>query len=175
MIWEVDAVAEEIKELLRSYKLIFPAAEVQRKVKEFICRSLGAIYKVNWQSPRSLYGEFLKMRQSMAEDILAVISQSQFVDTMFREAMEEQSLEIQDALWPGYYFSVPDGVDTLRTFQFDATVKFGLRTGATVEKHRLDLTLKKFEMAIPDPESSSGQPPMSDSVWEETCRGATLE
>jgi hypothetical protein len=175
MIREADAVAEEIKELLRSYKPIFPVMEVQRKVKEFICRTLGAIYNVDWKSPRPLYEEFLKMRQSTAEDVPAMISQSQFVDTIFREAMEEQDLEIQGAMWPDYDCSESYGRDTLRITPLTVTTRFGVKTGSTSGKHRVNLNSFESEIPISDQESSAGEPPVSDSEWEQKSGGRIFE
>jgi hypothetical protein len=102
MMREADGVAEEIKELIRTFNPIFPAAEIQKKVKEFICRVLGAIYNIDRGSPRHLHDVFHQMRESTADDIPALISQTQFVDTMFREAIKDQNYEVLGVLWRNY-------------------------------------------------------------------------
>jgi hypothetical protein len=97
MISHADEVAEEIKDLIGTFRPVFPAAEVHRRIKEFILRVLGAVYEVDPKSPAQLYAVFRKMRESPPDGIAAQISQTQFVDTLFREALEERNQEVMDS------------------------------------------------------------------------------
>jgi hypothetical protein len=167
MVQQLDAVAGEIKDLIRSYRGVFPAAEIQRKIKEFICRVLGALYQTDWKSPRQLYDVFLTKRESVPteDDFSCLISQSQFVDTMFREALEEQNYEILESLWPNYDVSESHGIDMLRTTPVAATAKFGLTTITNPGKH-LDLKMSEFDVDIVGQPLDSDAKPVSDAEWE---------
>jgi hypothetical protein len=166
IVHEADAISEEIKELIRVFKPVFPAAEIQRKIKEFVLRALGAVYATDWKSPRALYEVFLQKRESTAEDIPAAISQTQFVDAMFREALEEQNYDILGALWPNYDLSESHGIDTLRTTPLTTTARFGLKAMAGAAKHRVDLSTSAFEVPIADQSTGTGESPISDSEWD---------
>jgi hypothetical protein len=166
IIEQMDIVAEEIKELIRVFKPLFPGTEIQKKIKEFICRALGRVYNTDWKSPWPLYDVFRVKRQSIDEDIAGVISQTQFVDTMFREALEDENYEIIEALWPNHDLSESHGIDTLRIAPVLTAPRFGLIGVATSTKRRVTLAVSTFE--APPEEGSPIVPDslVSDADWE---------
>jgi hypothetical protein len=156
MMHEADATGDEIKEMIRAYRPLFPAAEISRKLKEFIIKVLGAIYGTEWNTPRDMYDVFLRMRESCVEEVQAMVSQTQFVDTMFREAMEEQNGEILQALWPECDTESSWQTETLKTSALNTNVRFGLKTVAG--KHSLNMV---GVSALSTPREQ-----VSDSEWE---------
>jgi hypothetical protein len=161
MMREADATGDEIKEMIRSYRPLFPGAEISRKLKAFIVKVLGAIYGTEWNVPRPMYDVFLRLRDSCVEEIQAMVSQTQFVDTMFREAMEDQNGEILQALWPDYDMENSWQTDTLKTSALNTTVRFGLKTVAG--KHTL--TMAGVSAFGPNALSTPREQ-ISDSEWE---------
>jgi hypothetical protein len=139
---EADAVSEEIKELIRQYKPVFPAAEVQRKVKEFILRVLGAVFDRDPNDPQALYDIFLEMRESALEEPAALIAQTQFVDTMFRQVFDDRNMVVTDALWPGFEPPEATNTDQFKTAPV-MTSKVGLK--AVSDRHKVDLSAVQDE------------------------------
>ena len=105
VIQECDGVSEEIRELFRTYKGVFPAAEVQMKLRNYMLTLIGNAVSADWSNPQILYDGIAGQREKLGDDFASFLSQSQFIDGMLREALEEDNTNIQEAMWPGFDFS----------------------------------------------------------------------
>ena len=105
VIQECDRVAEDLRELFRTYRGVFPAAEVQLKLRKFILNLIGASFSPEVNDPQAIYNGVMERRRMMGEDFGSFLAQSQFIDMMLREALEDENEQIRNAMWPGFDFS----------------------------------------------------------------------
>ena len=148
VIQECDRVSEEIRELFRSYRGIFPAAEIQIKLRNYMLTVLGNVLHTDFSNPQELYEALGQQREVIGEDFASFVSHSQFVNGIFRGVLEDGNVEIQEAIWPGFDFSSISG-ETINIDRDDNTWQsvFGRKSAGVhhvIDFETQDLFNKEF-------------------------------
>lgn len=155
VLQECDRVAEEIKDLFRTYRGVFPAAEVQIKLRNYMLTILGNLLETDFSKPQELYSSIAQRREEIGEDFASFLCHSQFVDGIFKAALEEGRTQVQEAMWPGYDFASIQG----ENYNIDRTENnwqnvFGRKAGGghhVIDFETQDILNKELNQTDSDP------------------------